>query len=53
MCIRDSDNAIRNNVDKLDKYAEYLKDLKNALTKEHKRYGEVGLLKDGKRIQIN
>ena len=32
---------------------EYLKDLKNALTKEHKRYGEVGTLKDGKRIQIN
>ena len=36
-----------NNID------EYLKDLKNALTKEHKRYGEVGVLKDGKRIQIN
>ena len=32
---------------------EYLKDLKNALTKEHKRYGEVGTIKDGKRIQIN
>ena len=32
---------------------EYLKDLKHALTKEHKRYGEVGVLKDGKRIQIN
>ena len=32
---------------------EYLKDLKNALTKEHKRYGEVGIIKDGKRIQIN
>jgi len=32
---------------------EYLKDLKNALTKEHKRYGEVGVIKDGKRIQIN
>ena len=32
---------------------EYLKDLKNALTKEHKRYGEVGTLKDGERIQIN
>jgi len=36
-----------NNID------EYLKDLKNALTKEHKRYGEVGVIKDGKRIQIN
>jgi glutamate--cysteine ligase len=36
-----------NNID------EYLKDLKNALTKEHERYGEVGVLKDGKRIQIN
>ena len=36
-----------NNID------EYLKDLKNALTKEHKRYGEVGVTKDGKRIQIN
>ena len=36
-----------NNID------EYLKDLKNALTKEHKRYGEVGTIKDGKRIQIN
>ena len=36
-----------NNID------EYLKDLKKALTKEHKRYGEVGVLKDGKRIQIN
>ena len=32
---------------------EYLKDLKNALTKEHKRYGEIGIIKDGKRIQIN
>ena len=32
---------------------EYLKDLKNALTKEHKRYSEVGVIKDGKRIQIN
>ena len=32
---------------------EYLKDLKNALTKEHNRYGEVGIVKDGKRIQIN
>ena len=31
-----------NNID------EYLKDLKNALTKEHKRYGEVGVIKDGK-----
>ena len=30
-----------------------MKDLKNALTKEHKRYGEVGVIKDGKRIQIN
>ena len=36
-----------NNID------EYLKDLKNALTKEHKRYGEVGVIKEGKRIQIN
>ena len=32
---------------------EYLKDLRNALTKEHKRYAEVGVIKDGKRIQIN
>ena len=32
---------------------EYLRDLKNALTKEHKRYGEVGLTNNGKRIQIN
>jgi len=31
----------------------YLSDLKNALTKEHPRYGEVGLFKNGKRIQIN
>ena len=32
---------------------EYLRDLKNALTKKHKRYEEVGLIKHGKRIQIN
>ena len=32
---------------------EYLKDLRHALTKEHKRYGEVGLINNGKRIQIN
>ncbi len=32
---------------------EYLRDLKNALTKNHKRYEEVGLIKNGKRIQIN
>ena len=32
---------------------EYLKDLKNDLNKEHKRYGEIGIIKDGKRIQIN
>ncbi len=32
---------------------EYLKDLRNALTREHKRYAEVGVIKDGKRIQIN
>ena len=32
---------------------EYLSDLKNALTKEHPRYAEVGLSKKNKRIQIN
>ena len=32
---------------------EYLSDLKNALTKEHPRYAEVGLSEKNRRIQIN